>query len=159
MSEEENVLNQLDSIDLSTVETSYPNLKTGHYHVRVVGCTVEDGKKPGAKNLVIKFALTEATEAVDGRQVNPGFVIMQRVSLTKTFKDDGSPKYDPMPTLAKFREAIFGKATAGTQFMPLEQYIGQELDITVKFDANVVNKVTKEEYGPQSSVTGYVRKA
>jgi hypothetical protein len=157
--EDQDILNQLDSVDLSTVETSYPLLKTGVYPTTVASCQLEDQKAPKTgKNLVIKYTLTETAESVDGRQVNPGFAIMERISLTKTFKDDGSPKYDPLPRLAQFREAIFGKAETGTGFMPLEQYIGQAITIRVKHDPHSKGR-DGTDYGPQSSVNGYVRKA
>lgn len=159
MPEDQDILNELQSFDLSKVETSYPLLKTGTYAVRVATAQLEDQKAPKTgKNLVIKYTLTEATEAVDGRSVNPGFAITERISLTRTFKDDGSPKYDPMPRLAQFREAIFGKAEPGVQFMPLEQYFGQELHIRVKHEPNSKGK-DGTDYGPQSNVQGYVRKA
>lgn len=152
------ILNELNNVDLSTVK-GYPLLPSGVYDFEVKEMVLEDQKSGSGKNLVIKYALVDPTTDIEGAQVHPGYVVTERISLVKTFNEDGTERYNPLPRLKQFREAIFGKTSEGTAFMPLEQYFAQRITLRLKYEANVVNKKSKEEYGPQTSVAGYVKRA
>lgn len=150
MSQDIDILNKLEETDLSGVPTAYPLLPTGAFPVKVQKIELEDQKPPRTgKNLVIAFALTEPAVSTEGQPLQPGYVITDRISLTQT------EKYDPLPRLAQFREACLGDKSG--KFMPLEQYVEQTMTIRTKHQVNSVGK-DGTEYGPQTSVAGYVKK-
>lgn len=156
MSNDIDILSQLDSIDLNSVETARPNLPSGMFPVRVVKMELVDQKAPKTgKNLSIQLALVEPAQSVpnskgETQMLQPGFPVFDLISLTKTFRDDGTVKYDPLPRLAKFREAVKGDKAG--QFLPLEQYIGMTVMVRTKYSVD-------PEYGPRTNVQDYVRKS
>ena len=160
MSNDADILSQIDNIDLSTVETARPFLPTGIYQMRVAKMELVDQKSPKTgKNLNIQLALVEPTNSQpndkgETSRLNPGFPIFDLVSLTPTFNEDGSKKYDPLPRLARFREAVMGDKAG--KFMPLEQYIGRTVTVKVQYSASNVDKRSGEDYGPKNSVRDYV---
>lgn len=159
MSNDIDVFSQIDSIDLGSVDTSRPFLPNGVYEMTVQKIEVVDQKSPKTgKNLAIQLGLVEPAMSMpndkgEQRQLNPGFPVFDTISLTKTFKEDGSPKYDPLPRLAKFRAAATGSQSGA--FTPVEQYIGAKLLVKVSFSATNVDK-NGTDYGPKNSVQDYV---
>lgn len=155
------ILSQIDSIDLASVETARPNLPSGVYLMQVKKMELVDQKAPKTgKNLSIQLGLVEPAQSVpnhkgESQVLQPGFVTFDLISLTKTFREDGSVKYDPLPRLAKLREAVLGSKDG--KFMPLEQYVGQQVMVKVKYDADSKGK-DGESYGPKTSVQDYVRR-
>lgn len=166
MSQDIDILNQLDSVDLSTVETAFPLLKAGNVLTTISECkfTKDEGddKKPYC---LIKYTLAQPWETVTHgdlvtKPINVGFPITQRVYVGQyeDQNDGGKLKWYGLPQLTLLRECVFGKAPPGTKFNPAEM-IGQNVTVKLKFDPAPVNKKTKEVYGPQTVVDGYVRKA
>lgn len=150
MSDDLDISAQLDNIDLSTVSTSFPMLAAGLQEVNVAEVKIEPQKAPKTgKNLKIKLTLVNPAVDIEGKTVNAGFPLFDTVSLTKTFKDDGSVKYDPTPKLALFKEVVTGSKD-GT-FMPLEQYIGKSCLVQVSFVP------AQGEFGPQNRIQRYVK--
>lgn len=156
------ILSQIDNIDLSTVETARPNLPSGVYLMTVKKVELQDQKAPKTgKNLSIQLGLVEPATSVPNHKgetqtLQPGFPVFDLISMTKTFRENGEVKYDPLPRLAKFREAVLGSKDG--KFMPLEQYLGQQVMVKVKFEADSKGK-DGESYGPKTSVQDYVRRA
>lgn len=154
------ILSQIDNIDLASVETARPNLPSGVYRFRVTKMELVDQKAPKTgKNLSIQLGLTEPAQSVPNAKgetqlLNAGFPVFDLISLTKTFREDGSVKYDPLPRLAKFREAVMGSKDG--KFLPVEQYIGMEVTARIRFEADSKGK-DGESYGPKTSVQDYVR--
>lgn len=163
MSNDIDILTQIDNIDLSTVDTDRPQLPSGLYEMKVAKMELVDQKAPKTgKNLQIQLGLVEPALSVpnskgEQQKLNPGFSVFDLISLTATFNEDGSKKYDPLPRLAKFREAVIGDKAG--RFMPLEQYIGQTVMVKVAYSATNVDKRSGEDYGPKTSVKDYVRRA
>lgn len=127
------VMNELTSVDLSTVETNVPVIIDGIYEVTVAELTIRPNKDNSGQVLSMKFALAQPAPARQGdkeTQVNPGFPLFHTVSLKRTFKDDGEVKYEPLTQLTNFREAVIGEKAG--QFMPLEQYIGRSLAVQTR---------------------------
>jgi hypothetical protein len=157
------ILQQINDIDLAKVETSYPIPMAG-----VVAATITEielkkiENKKGESNpwALIKYATsqpwkTQPLENNPSRDLNPGFVITERISL-KPWTD---PKTDEVKNfgitrLAQMREAIFGKAQPGAKFV-VEELLGQTILLKLKFDPAPKNRETGEVYGPQTSVDGY----
>lgn len=163
MSNDIDILAQIDNIDLSTVETARPNLPSGMYLMQVKEMKLVDQKAPKTgKNLSIQLGLVEPALAVpnekgEQQKLNPGFPVFDTISLVQTFNPDGSVRYDPLPRLAKFREAVVGSKDG--KFMPLEQYVGQQVMVKVSYTASNVDRKTGQDYGPKSSVQDYVRRS
>lgn len=171
MSDAQDILSQLNEVDLSKVETSFPMLATG-----IVGFVItkslfvsEDSKKkPGEKNVYadLEYSLeaawkTQPHEGVSSKPINPGdrgSKTSERIYIGKYIdKKDGSEKWYGLDRLAKLREAVFGKAAEGARFQP-EELIGQSVLLNLKFNPAPINKDTGEVYGPRTEITGYVRK-
>lgn len=163
MSSELDILSQLQNVDLSTVETAYPLLKSGIVSAQIGSIETEqdEGKAPYVH---IKYTLTEPWETVpfEGRPVktiSPGFPISERIYVQDwTDPKTGEKKNFGITRLAQLREAVFGPATAGTKLV-LPELLGQTVTLKLKFDPAPRNKKTNEVYGPQTSVDGYVRKS
>lgn len=170
MSQELDSISQVQNIDLSTVETEYPLLASGIVAAQVQECewrTEESKKKPGQMNtyLHIKVVTTQpwrsvAFEGREAKEINPGFPITHR-NYIGTFvdeRDGGKVKPYGEKLIAQLRESAFGRAPAGTRFNPAEM-LGQSVMVQLKFEPKPVNKDTGEEYGPRTSISGFVRKA
>lgn len=169
MSTELDSLNDPSNIDLSTVETDFPLLASGIVSCQVQECewkTEESKKKPGQMNKYLHLKVVTAQpwnsvafEGREAKQINPGFPITHR-NYVGTYVDQKDNKTKPYGTefLARLRESAFGKPSPGTQFNPAEM-LGQTVIARLKFEPKPKNKETGEEYGPRTSIDGFVRKA
>lgn len=143
MSQEIDILNDLDSMDLSNVETGLPLLPDGLYTLQVAEIETKANKKGTGSNLNIKFVTTEPVTDLNGNPVNPGFPLFDLISLVK------SEKYDPIPKLAAFKEAVTG--TKSGSFNPLEQYLGLSVCVKLKIERDA-------EYGDKNRIQRYIKK-
>lgn len=167
---QEDILSQLNDVDLSKVETSFPILATGIVSVTIGKCefvSEDSKKKPGEKNVYLRvdYSLAQPwkTVGIDGspsKPVNPGdrgSQMTERIYVGKFTDKEGAEKWYGLDRIAKLREAVYGKAAEGTKLMPPEM-IGQTVLLNLKFNPAPVNKDTKEVYGPRTEIAGYVRK-
>lgn len=163
------ILNEIASIDLSKVETSFPIPASGAVHSRITKCNWEtaEGKKGLVTFLDVEFTFEQDwhTQAMDGQPSRPlpvgsrGSKISKRIYVGKyTDKKDGTEKMYGLEEIARLREAALGKAAEGTRFNPTE-LISQSVVIVLTFDPAPKNKDTGETYGPRTEVTRYVRKS
>lgn len=167
MSSELDILNQLQNIDLSTVETSFPLLASGLLTAQIQECEMKrdtDKKGDDAKPyLWVKYALTQpwqtvAHDGADSKPVNVGFPISERIYVGQyADKKTGEMKWYGLDRIARLREAVFGKAPAGTKVVPAE-LLGQPITLRLRFDPAPRNDKTGQVYGPQTVVDGYVKK-
>lgn len=168
MSEELNIMEAMNNIDLSTVETSFPILDSGIVSVQVAKCEYrrDTDKKSDAKPYCyIELNLTQPWRTVkfdgDSKPVLPGgrgSTIVERVYIGQYEKKDGSGlAWYGVDTLAKFREAVFGKAAPGVRFDPNEM-LGQNLQVRLQFDPAPKGK-DGQVYGPRTAVATYIKKA
>lgn len=172
MTSEQDILSQVNDVDLSKVETSFPILASGIVTVTIGKCefvTEDSKKKPGEKNtyLHVDYSLaqpwkTVPTDGIPSKPVNPGdrgSAMTERIYVGKFIdKKDGSEKWYGLDRIAKLREAVYGKAGEGTKFIAPEM-IGQTVLLNLKFNPAPVNKDTGEVYGPRTEIAGYVRKS
>jgi len=160
MSQDIDILSQLDNIDLSSVATAAPLLPSGLYEMTVAEMAVVQQRAPKTgNNIKLKLTLANPAVDIDGKPVNPGFPVFDQISLTKTYKEDGSVSYDPMPRLAVFREAVLGDKS-GSFGGPAEwasTYIGKTVMVKIAYDPDSKDKAGKS-WGPQSRVDRYVKK-
>ena len=170
MSQDIDILDQINNLDLSKVETSFPILATGNVLCNVLQAVFTKDEEKGAAAkpyLDVKFALAQdwRTQAVDGipsKTISPGqrgSEFSQRIYVgTYVDKKTGETKMYGVDTLAKLRESAFGIAPEGTRFNPAH-LIGQQVTVKLTFNPAPKNKDTGEVYGPRTEITGYVRKA
>ena len=160
-------MTDINDLDLSTVETDFPLLASGIAVVQVQSCALQpaDDKKQGSfPYLEIKFALTQPhqTAAGEGRTVktiNPGdrgSSVNHRIYYGVSYKKKEEGTKFGYDAIAKFREAVFGKATAGTKFS-CDEMLGQQLSVRLLFEAHPQRDGT--EYGPRTTVADFIRKA
>lgn len=148
------VLNELESLDMTTVQTALPVLKAGTYEVVVAELKFDENKAQTGKLLNIKLTLTTPAKAETGldgieRDVSPGFPIFDRISAVRTFKEDGTTvKYDPIPRFAAFKEGVTGSKTGA--FMPIEQYIGKKVGVRLAVEDD-------EQFGRKNVVKRYIK--
>jgi len=167
------ILQQMDNIDLSKVETSFPLLASGIVQANIVDAKFvqEDSKKrQGQKtnHLFVEYTLAQPwkTSGHDGpvKTINPGdrgSKFSERIYFG-TFideKDGGKEKPYGLDRILKLREAIYGKADESVKFSSIPPtLIGQTVTVNLKFEPAPVNSETKEVMGPRTSVAGYVKK-
>ncbi len=143
MSDETDCMSALDG-DFSNTETGFPLLVEGLYKLRVVEMSTKPQKSPKTgHNLHIKFALVEPGQDTKGNVINPGFPVLDLISLVKT------ERYDPKPQLARFMEAAKGDKSGA--FNPLEQWIGAEVTVRLAIEKS-------EEYGDKNRIKLYIKK-
>lgn len=170
MSNEIDILNEMNAVDLSKVETGFPLLASGVVPANIVKCEMKrDVEKKGdaAKPYCyIEYTLAQPWKTCghDGPVTTievgkRGSKFNERVYIGKyNDKETGEEKWYGMDRLLLLREAVFGrKINPGEQFVPTE-LIGQSVQVRLKFEPAPVNKDTKEVYGPRTSVDGYVKK-
>lgn len=160
------LMEAMNNIDLSKVETSFPLLDSGIVTVQVAKCEYKKDDKEDAKPYcLIELNLVEPWKTVkfDGNESKPvlpggrGSVITERVYVgTYEDKKTGETKWYGVDTLAKFREAVYGKAAEGVRFQPAEM-LGQTLQVRLQFDPAPKGK-DGQTYGPRTSVAAYIKK-
>lgn len=170
MSDEHDILSQVNAIDLSKVETGFPILDSGLVQATILKCEMRrDTEKKGdaAKPYCyVEFALSSPHKTVahegPSKVINPGdrgSTFNERIYVGKyTDKQSGEEKWYGIDRLAKLREAAIGKAAPGTNFNP-QELISLPITLRLKFDPAPKNKDTGEVYGPRTNVDAYVKKA
>lgn len=163
MSTELDIMSQLNSVDLSKVETSFPLLKTGTVaaQIKEIGIVTPDAsdKKPyvEVKYVTAQPWSTQPHDGSESKPVNPGFPITERVYVNNwTDEKTGEVKNFGRVRLLQLREAIFGPIQAGQQ-LDFAELRGQPVTLKLKFDPAPKNNKTGEIYGPQTTVDGYVK--
>lgn len=163
MSTELDIMSQLNSVDLSKVETSFPILKPGilQFQIKEIGVVTPDesDKKPFVG---IEYTLLQPWESqpLDGGAAKPiaaGYPIRERVYVN----DWTDPKTNEVKNfgrvqLLKLREAIFGPIQPG-QRLDFNEMRGQTVTLRIGFDPAPKNRKTGETYGPQNTVEAYVK--
>lgn len=138
-------LNDLDTMDLSNVETGIPLIAQGLHEVEVLEITPKPNKNNTGTNLSIKLGLVNHTKKFDGSgEVNPGYPLFDLISLTPT------EKYDPRQRLAAFMECFLG--VKNVPFNPISQFIGLKGMVRVKVEKD-------DQYGDKNRIAGYVKKS
>lgn len=147
------IMSALDSVDLSTVQTSFPILKGGVVTAQIAAIEPDNEKK----RVQVKYTLTQDWSQIDGTPVSQGFGFNEFIYLNDwTDPKTGEVKNFGVQRLAQLREAVLGKAAPGVKFS-IPDLLGQSITLTLKYEAAPTNKKTGEVYGPQTSVSGYVK--
>lgn len=153
----------VNSVDLSTVQTSFPLLQSGVCQFQVQECgwqmPEDTAKQPF---LHIKMVTTQPWKTVphEGapvKEVAPGFPMTHRIYVGKYIDKKGEEKTYGIDAIARFRESAFGKASTGTRFNP-EEMLGQMITVRLNFNPAPKNDKTGEVYGPRTEVVGFVAK-
>ena len=157
MSDEVDILSQLDNIDLSTVQTGFPLLKTGIVSMTITGFE-DDRADNGTQILKVKLALAQPWQDVDSKTVNQGFPMTDFIRFNEWVDPKTNEKKNfGLLRVAELRAAVMGKAKPGDRFNR-EQLINQVVQVSLKYDPAPTNKTTKEVYGPQTTIARYITK-
>lgn len=141
------ILNDMDNVDLSSVNTDFPLLPKGTYEFTVTEAQVVSSKnREGGKVFEVKAALNQQARSTLGREINAGFPLTFRVGLTPTEKYTQQAIAE---NLAKFQEAVLGNKG---RFMPMEQYIGKTFKANIGIDKT-------EQYGERNEFLRLLKKA
>lgn len=170
MSSELDIMSQLDSVDLSKVETSFPILAGGVASGQVTACEFkrDTEKKADAKPyLFIELAITQPwstqpREGEPGKPLNPGDRGMKTVKRIYfgdyEDKKTGETKKYGFDQMAAFRESAYGKAAEGSKFSSIPtEMLGQNIKFVLKYDPAPKNKDTGEVYGPRTEVDRFIK--
>jgi hypothetical protein len=163
------ILNSLQNVDLSKIETSFPLLKTGNVLAQISKMEfASKGKKEDENdqyiNCKLEYTLQQPWETVpiDGapsKAVSPGFKFTENIYCSPwTDPETKEVKNFGLQRLTLLRECIYGKAPPGTA-LKKEDFLGRTVMVKLKFEPAPVDKKTKQVMGPQTKVDGYVRKA
>lgn len=149
------ILNDNTSVDLTTVRTAMPILKPAVHSAVIKSVEVEPNKKGTGSNLTLSYTLTNQSETVDGKLVNPGFVVFDLVSLVRTFKDDGTTvAYDPVPRLVEIIESITGEKSGSMTPRQMVDTIRTSIGRSIAFRTKVE---TDQQYGDKTRIARYVK--
>ncbi len=162
------ILNEINDVDLSKVETSYPHLMSGNVPVNITKCEFgKDDKEDAKPYLLAEYSLanpwkTQPQPGEPSKVVEVGArgsKITQRIYIGKyeSKTEPGKMETYGLTQLAQLREAVFGKAQPGDKFVPTD-LIGQQCVVTLKFDPVPKNSKTGQTYPPSTSVTGWVKR-
>lgn len=164
MSDEIDILQQINDVDLATVETSYPIAKGGVVQAIVNDIEFVDNKDKTGKSAAIKYSLNQPWETVPDengkvKEIKPGYIVSESIWLMPwTDPKTNEVKNFGLQRLAQLREAILGKAQPGAKFRK-EELIGQPITLRLVYNPAPSNKKTGEVFGPRTEVSSYVRKA
>lgn len=115
-----------NDIDLSSVDLSRPVIDK-----QTIRCTVSDVKieeKEGRKNFNIVLNTEAPATSRDGKTLQPGFKHTESILMTPT---GGLTQEMINEKLARFQKGVIG---AQGRLMPLDQYIGKQVDVTFEAD-------------------------
>lgn len=136
--------------DLTTVDPSYPVLPAGSYVMKVSDIKVEKAKDGVGDNLVIKLSLDQQAKDDRGRQVFPGHIITDRISLATTAKYS---EESIQKRLKAFQLAHFKESECPAKFAPIDQYIGKQLTVKLRIEEDSTG-----QYDPSNRIAKYVPK-
>ena len=125
--------NEMLNADLTSVETSYPIIPAGVYNYTVSEMKIEPTKDKNGDVVLIKLRLAQNAKDVKGRDVYPGLIITDRISLAPTEKYTSDMIRQ---RLKSFQRACFTADSCPTAFAPLEQYIGKSVTVRVKIESD-----------------------
>lgn len=105
---EENTQNEIIDLgfDVTEADVARPVLKDGTYDM-TIGFTRGETSKNGHPMLVVGYRLAQNAEDTQGKQVNPGFTVMQRYLMKPTGKMTQAQIND------RFKRIHFAAAGAG----------------------------------------------
>ena len=144
MSDQESIdiFEELQNTNFEDIDTTYPILKPGVYACKVRSVERKPWANGKGSSLVINLALNEGGESVDGRAINPGYTIIDRISLVK------SDSYDPRVSVALFLDAVDMR----DQPFDINAYTEQSLFITTKIETDPNGR-----YPDKAAVARYMR--
>lgn len=166
MSEDLSAMTDINDLDLSTVETDFPLLDSGIARMQIQECEIKpkDDQKPESyPYLHIKLSLVRPhrTTTAGGRVVKPinpgdrGSSLTHRIYYGVSYKKKEEGTRFGYDAIAKFREAVFGKATPGTKFNAAEM-LGQEVDVRLLFEESPKGR-DGQTFGPRTVVADFIR--
>lgn len=150
MSDQIDSLSDLQNVDLSGVDTSFPVIAPGAYRFKVADVQVVPNKNKDGNNFVVKLTLDQLVMSVPdaggaAREISPGFPLTHLISMKPTEKYDQSAINR---NLAGFQEAVLGRKGS---LLPLTQYVGLDVTCQVKVEESA-------EFGKQNRVSRFVKK-
>ena len=136
--------------DLTTVDPSYPVLPAGSYAMKVGDIKLEKAKDGVGDNLVIKLQLEQTAKDTRQRQVFPGHVVTDRISLQTTAKysEESINK-----RLKAFQLAFYKENECPPKFAPIDQYLNKSLSVKLRIEEDETG-----QYDPSNRVAKYVPK-
>lgn len=135
-------LDQLNVLDLSKTDTSYPTLAEGLVRVTLQDLLIKPNKAGTGNVLHVKMALHSEAKLDNGQPAHPGLVFTETVSLVPT------DNYDPTVNLAKIQLCFTGQKGK----MDWNSLKGQWGDVRVKIDDH-------PDYGKRNRVGTWIAKS
>lgn len=136
--------------DLTGVDPSYALLPVDAYQFKVKECTLAKTKDGVGDMIVVKLALDQKAKDTKGRDVFPGWVCTDRISLTptETYDEEAVKK-----RVRSFQLAIFKESECPGRVAPLDQYVGRTLNAKLKIKID-----NKGQYPDANQVSAYISK-
>ena len=120
------LLQHLETVDLSTVDRSFPVIKDGSTVVFVFDkFEPKPNKAKTGHNLIITLKLESEAQSTDGKTLKAGFKVTDTLSLVQT------DRYNPLEKLADIQLAALGKQQPGFKF---SDYLGRKVTCRVTVD-------------------------
>jgi len=146
MSNEVPSVDSMLNADLTGVDTAFPVIAPCTVTGIIAECVAENTKngKP-----VINMKITASHPVTDTKgNVRTNFPFRHSISLTPSFKDDGSPKYDPRQNLKLLKEAVFNDGTGA--FGDPATYIGKTVSFAIIIEPSI-------EFGDQNRIRRFLK--
>ena len=147
MSETVDVLNELQSADLTQVSAVMPLIDDGVHEGEIIEIDTRENSKKTGHLLEMKIALTNPTPATKEGipcEVNPGYPIFHSISLVRT------EKYEPLEKIAELMQAALG--TKEGSALPFEQFIGKTVTFRTKVELS-------DEWGDRARISRFLKQS
>jgi hypothetical protein len=148
------ILNELNDVNLSDVDTNFPVLPKSPYKVLISNVEVKESKgDKGGNYLEVKMTLNQdGVKSTKQVPVAAGFPLTMRIGLTPTEK---YPQDTIKRNLAQFLDGTIGESArkSGQGLTPLEKFTGIEATARVSISTKDV-----EQYGERNEVNGLLKK-
>jgi hypothetical protein len=130
--------------DVTEADVARPILQAGTYDFTIQRTYQEASRKAGIPTLVVVYSLTEVAKDTQGRDVNPGFTMFQRILMKPT---GGLTK-----EMIDQRIKSIHFAAAGEGRVTTSAWIGKTVRCRVSLRESHKDEATGTEYGESNDI-------
>jgi hypothetical protein len=134
------------SFDVTEADVARPVLQAGTYDAIIGFAREEASRKQGKPTLMVGYRLAQVAKDTHGRDVNPGFTVIQRI-LTK-------PTGNLTPTMIedRLKQIHFAACGEGRFDGNTAHWLGRKVRIRVSLREPRTDKETGTEYGESNEI-------
>jgi hypothetical protein len=131
--------------DVTEADVARPVLQAGTYNFTIQRTYQENSRKAGIPTLVVVYQLAEVAKDTQGRDVNPGFIMFQRILM--------KPTGGLTQEMIKTRIDSLHFAAAGAGRVTTEAWIGKTVRCRVSLREPHKDETSGTEYGESNEIS------